>query len=171
MKFQNPEINIDELPRAEESKLIPVDSRYYTVVTYNQVILWFVLFVATLIVIILNEELRTLTGALIALAIFGILCFLHFRLTYLSFKNKAYAIREHDLIYQTGWLNKSFHVIPYSRIQHCSVDAGVFERDLGISKLKVYTAGSDDSDIIIPGLVPENAASLREFILTKSLQG
>jgi membrane protein YdbS with pleckstrin-like domain len=117
---------------------------------------------------ILNSEFHSWMMVGITFLIFSTLCFLHFRLTYLTFKNKAYAIREHDILYQTGWLRKSLHVCPYNRIQHCSVDAGVFERNLGISKLKIYTAGGDASDIVIPGLTPEEANNMRELIIQKN---
>lgn len=170
MQFTNPDIDITELPRAEESKLVPVDERYYTVVTYQQVVYWSILFVITLVVMILNTEFHSWMMAGITFFVFGTLCFFHFRLSYLDFKNKAYAIREHDILYQTGWLRKSLHVCPYNRIQHCSVDAGVFERNLGISKLRIFTAGGTDSDIVIPGLRPEEANSLRELIIRKNQQ-
>lgn len=170
MLFSNPDIEISELPKAEESKLVPIDERYYTVVTYNQVLYWCVFFVITLVVMILNSEFHSWMMIGITLFVFAALCFLSFRLTFLSFKNKAYAIREHDIMYQTGWLRKSLHVCPYNRIQHCSVDAGVFERNLGISKLKIYTAGGNDSDIVIPGLTPQEANSLRELIIQKNPQ-
>lgn len=168
MQFSNSEIDISALPKAEDSKLIAVDERYYTVVTYYQVIYWIILFVATLVVMILNKEFHSWIMGCSTLLVFAMLCFLHFRLTFLNFKNKAYAIRDHDILYQTGWLKKSLHVCPYNRIQHCSVDAGVFERNLGISKLKIYSAGGNDSDIVIPGLTPERANSMRELIIRKN---
>jgi len=170
MQFSNPDIDISELPKAEESKLVLVDERYYTVVSYNQVLYWCIFFLITLIVMIVNREFHSWMIAGITLLGFAVLCFLNFRLTYLAFKNKAYAIREHDILYQTGWLRKSLHVCPYNRIQHCSVDAGVFERNLGISKLRIFTAGGNDTDIIIPGLRPEEAHSLRELIIRKNQQ-
>ena len=170
MQFSNPEIVISTLPKVEETRLVPVDERYYTVLSYNLVVYWIVFFVATLVVMILNREFHSWMMAGITLFVFATLCFLHFRLTYLTFKNKAYAIREHDILYQTGWLRKSLHVCPYNRIQHCSVDAGVFERNLGITKLKIYSAGGNDSDIVIPGLTPEQANSMRELIIQKNQQ-
>jgi membrane protein YdbS with pleckstrin-like domain len=170
MQFSNSELDITTLPKAEDANLIPIDERYYTVVSYYQVFYWFIIFIGALIVAILNEEFHSWTMAGITLAVYSILCFLNFRLSYLNFKNKAYAIREHDILYQTGWLNKSLHVCPFNRIQHCSVDAGVFERDLGISKLKIYSAGGNDSDIVIPGLSQEQANDMRDLIILKNQQ-
>ncbi len=169
MQFLNSEIDITGLPKAEEITLIPIDERYYTVVSYIQVAYWCVLFLITLIVMILNSEFHSWMVSGITLLVFAALCFLNFRLTYLAFKNKAYAIREHDILYQTGWLRKSLHVCPYNRIQHCSIDAGIFERNLGICKLRIFTAGGNDTDITIPGLKPEGANSLRELIIRKNL--
>jgi membrane protein YdbS with pleckstrin-like domain len=170
MQFSNTELDISSLPKAEETHLNPIAEQYYTVITYYKIFYWFVLFLITLIVAILNEEFHSWMMAGITTAAFTIICFLNFRLAFLNFKNKAYAIREHDILYQTGWLNKSLHVCPFNRIQHCSVDAGVFERDLGISKLKIYSAGSNDSDIVIPGLTLEQANNMRDLIILKNQQ-
>jgi membrane protein YdbS with pleckstrin-like domain len=170
MQFSNSELDISSLPKAEEARLIPVAEQYYTVITYYKIFYWFVLFLITLIVAILNEEFHSWMMAGITTAAFTLICFLNFRLAFLNFKNKAYAIREHDILYQTGWLNKSLHICPFNRIQHCSVDAGVFERDLGISKLKIYSAGGNDSDIVIPGLTHEQANNMRDLIILKNQQ-
>lgn len=169
MQFNNPELEIDSLPKAEDCELTAIDPRYYTVITYSQVVLWIALFILSILIIILNEELRSWSAAGWILAMFGICCFSHFRVSYLSYRNKAYAVRQHDIMYQTGWLKKSLHVIPYSRIQHCSIDAGVFERNLGIAKLRIYTAGGDDSDLAIPGLEPGEAAKIRELIIGRNI--
>ncbi|MES2874713.1 MAG: PH domain-containing protein [Bacteroidota bacterium] len=170
MQFSNPEIDITDLPKAEESTLVPVDERYYTVVSYRQVAYWCIFFLITLVVMIIYKEFHSWMMAGITLFVFAVICTLNFRLTYLAFKNKAYAIREHDILYQTGWLRKSLHVCPFNRIQHCSVDAGVFERNLGISKLRIFTAGANNSDIVIPGLRTEDADNLRELISRKNQQ-
>jgi membrane protein YdbS with pleckstrin-like domain len=170
MEFSNTEIDISTLPKAEETNLIPIDERYYTVITYYRVFYWFVLFLITLIAVILNSQFHSWLMAGIISAVFAFLCFLNFRLSYLSFKNKAYAIREHDILYQTGWINKSLHVCPFNRIQHCTVNAGVFERDLGISKLKIYSAGTTGSDIEVPGLTQEEANTMRDLIMLKNKQ-
>lgn len=170
MKFLNSDIDISTLPKAETVKLIPIDGRYYTVLIYYQVVYFTIYFIAMLITMILNSEFHSFFVAGLTVALFTLICYLSFKLIYLNFKNKAYAIREHDIIYQTGWWRKSLHVCPFNRIQHCSIDAGVFERNLGISKLKIYSAGMSNSDIAIPGLTLEDANNLRELIIQKIKQ-
>ena len=167
MEFSNPELNMVNLPKAEDASLIPVDEQYYTVILYNKILIWFILFIILLVVMILIDDFHSFTAAGISIAIFSLLGFLSFRLSYLSFKNTAFAVREHDILFQTGWLIKSLHVCPFNRIQHCSVDAGVFERNLGIAKLKIYSAGGSDTDIVIPGLQLQEAQALRELIISK----
>lgn len=168
MEFSNPELNLADLPKAEDTGLIPVDERYYTVILYNKVLIWFILFFCLLVIMILNDEFHSYAAAGITILIYSLLAFLSFRLSYLSFKNNAFAVREHDILFQKGWLIKSLHVCPFVRIQHCSVDAGVFERNLGIAKLKIYSSGGNNTDIVIPGLRLEEAQALRELIISKS---
>ncbi|MEJ7692954.1 PH domain-containing protein [Daejeonella sp.] len=167
MEFSNPELNMANLPRAEEAGLLPVDERYYTVLLYNNVLIWSIFFFILLVIMVINEEFHSYVAAGITFSIYSLLCFLSFRLNYLSFKNTAFAVREYDILYQKGWLIKSLHVCPFIRIQHCSVDAGVFERNLGIAKLKIYSSGGNNTDIVIPGLKLEEAQALRELIISK----
>ncbi|WP_350340360.1 PH domain-containing protein [Paraflavitalea speifideaquila] len=47
-----------------------------------------------------------------------------------AFSNKAYAIREKDVIYRSGWIIQSTHTCPFNRIQHSAVTIGPFEKDL-----------------------------------------
>ncbi|MEJ7911605.1 MAG: PH domain-containing protein [Chitinophagaceae bacterium] len=79
----------------------------------------------------------------------------------------AYALREHDVIYQKGWLVKSTKVCPFNRVQNCSIQSGPLERRWGLASLVLYTAGSEGADMRIPGLLQNDAESLRQFILSK----
>ena len=168
MAFSNEVIPIELLPRAEETPLIPIDKQYFKVVILHQLIFWVVIASGLAIALLMFEKLQTLVwvSAIVALLIVSI--FASFRLAYLSFLNKAFAVREHDIIYQDGWLVKSLHVFPFNRIQHCSVNSGVFERKLGLSTLKLYTAGGNESNIVIPGLTLEESSALRELIIERN---
>jgi membrane protein YdbS with pleckstrin-like domain len=84
-----------------------------------------------------------------------------------SFKRKAYAIREKDVLYRTGFIIRTLHVCPFNRIQHCSVHAGPIERQYGLASISLFTSGSEGSDLRIPGLTEGTAANIREFIMQK----
>jgi len=84
-----------------------------------------------------------------------------------GFKHKAYALRQHDILYKRGYIWRSQTVIPFNRVQHCEVDQGPLERLFDISTLKVFTAGGSSSDLSIPGLRIETANSLKDLIMRK----
>jgi len=84
-----------------------------------------------------------------------------------GFKHKAYALRQHDILYKRGYIWRSQTVIPFNRVQHCEVDQGPLERLFDISSLKVFTAGGSSSDLSIPGLRLETAQSLKDLIMRK----
>ncbi|MGO3708377.1 MAG: PH domain-containing protein [Mesonia hippocampi] len=76
----------------------------------------------------------------------------------------AYAIREKDIAYRRGyWVTKTT-LIPFNRVQHVSIVQGVFDKLLGISTLKIFTAGGQGSDISIPGLDLALAVKLKEAV-------
>lgn len=168
MLFTNPSIPIDQLPRAAALEMKPVDPRYLRVLLIYRVLTWFAVLAAGIAAIYFfpkwRQEWIMITGGVTWL-LFAIL---GFWLTILSFRYKAYALREHDVIYRSGWLMQSVRVCPFNRIQHCSVDSGVIERRYGLSSLSVYTAGGAEADMKLPGLPKDVAENMRDFILSKT---
>lgn len=78
---------------------------------------------------------------------------------------KQYALREHDLNYQSGLIFRSFVSQPILRIQHIEIKRGPIERRAGMATLQVFSAGGISYTFNIPGLIYENAVELRQFIL------
>ncbi|RZK45425.1 MAG: hypothetical protein EOO94_04405 [Pedobacter sp.] len=167
MEFSNVSIDIEQLPKAEEVDLQPIDARYWKVILYTRLMIWGICFLAAGTLVYFIDEMHN-TRTIVSITAGAILFATgNFVLGYLSFKNKSFAVREHDILYQTGWFITSLHVCPFNRIQHCSLDSGVFERKFGLSKLNIYSAGGDDSDIEIQGLTTTQAAELRDLIIAK----
>lgn len=73
----------------------------------------------------------------------------------------GYAEREDDLLVRHGILWRSLSVVPYGRMQYVDVDAGPLQRIFGVATVQLHTA-SADTDAKIPGLVPQEAARLRD---------
>jgi len=61
------------------------------------------------------------------------------------------------------WHKESF--IPRSRIQHTDVNQGPIGRHFGIASLKVFTAGTQLSELEVPGLAHGDALTLRDQLL------
>ncbi|WP_226006495.1 PH domain-containing protein [Natrinema salinisoli] len=54
--------------------------------------------------------------------------------------------------------------VPFVRVQHVDTQFGPVERLLGLSSVVVYTAGTRNADVRIPGLTPERARRLQETL-------
>ncbi|WP_247728739.1 PH domain-containing protein [Halovivax limisalsi] len=54
--------------------------------------------------------------------------------------------------------------VPFVRVQHVDTQFGPLERLLGLSSVVVYTAGSRNADVRIPGLRPERARELQDTL-------
>ena len=78
---------------------------------------------------------------------------------------KQYALREHDLNYQSGLIFRSMLSQPILRIQHIEIKRGPIERKAGLATLQVFSAGGVSHTFNIPGLEHDKAISLRQFIL------
>jgi len=88
-------------------------------------------------------------------------------LLYRGFRRKQYALRTHDLTYQRGLIRFTVTSIPFNRVQHCEVGQGALERLFELAHLKVYTAGGSSSDLTIPGLPPERASRIKDYVLAR----
>jgi membrane protein YdbS with pleckstrin-like domain len=73
----------------------------------------------------------------------------------------GYAERDDDLLVRRGVLFRKLVVVPYGRMQLVDVTAGPLDRHYGIARVQLHTAAAT-SDAVIPGLLPEEAARLRE---------
>ncbi|WP_254523618.1 PH domain-containing protein [Natrinema caseinilyticum] len=54
--------------------------------------------------------------------------------------------------------------VPFVRVQHVDTQFGPIERVLGLSSVVVYTAGSRNADVRIPGLTPSRSRKLQDTL-------
>ncbi len=73
----------------------------------------------------------------------------------------GYSEREDDLLVVSGILVRRLVIVPYGRMQMVDLRAGPIERWLGIATVQLHTAAAT-TDATIPGLVPREAAGLRD---------
>ncbi|WP_306058114.1 PH domain-containing protein [Natronococcus wangiae] len=86
----------------------------------------------------------------------------------------AYAIRlyqvwqfelQPDALYlERGVVTFVETAVPFVRVQHVDTQFGPVERALGLSSVVVYTAGSRNADVRIPGLRPNRARDLQDTL-------
>ncbi len=167
MSFINSEIDVSTLPAAEMMALQPVDKHYLSLLRLKWLISSLFVMLAVALLIFFVEEIRSLWWW--PSILFLVVAFTSFRYLVLqkSFTFIAYAVRQHDVTFQKGWLVRQSKTCPYNRVQNCSIESGLLERRWQLASLVLYTAGSDGADMRIPGLQQHEAEELRQFILSK----
>jgi uncharacterized protein len=167
MEFSNLAIDPATLPKAEEASLQGIEPAYWRVLQLQWLITSLVVLAAGAVAIYFIKKLHSGFFISLALGAWLLLAVVQYFISRRSFSRKGYAVREKDVLYRTGWIIRSLHVCPFNRIQHCSVHSGPLERRYGLASLTLFTAGSEGSDLTIPGLTEEKASALREFIMQK----
>ena len=77
---------------------------------------------------------------------------------------RGYLVREHDVVYRSGWWSRTVVAVPFSRIQHSEIQQGPLGRWLGYCTLKLYTAGAAGANLEIPGLSMDTARNIRRLL-------
>ncbi len=77
-----------------------------------------------------------------------------------------YRLTDTELIIAFGVLVKVERWLPRTRIQHVDIVGGPIERALGLRQLVIYTAGTREADVTVPGLPQATAESLRDDLLS-----
>lgn len=168
MNFTNEQVDIENIPRISSVVFQGLEDRYFKVLIYRRIIITLV-FVLIIVgnYIVRPFEIPSFIYPL-SLTLLAIYTVLGFTATIFGFKHKAYALREKDIIYRSGWLWKEMTTAPFNRVQHVRIDQGLIERQFNLSKLIIFTAGGSSSDVSIPGIHPDTANDIKEFIVNKT---
>jgi uncharacterized protein len=167
MIFTNTEVDITALPVAESVDLKRVHPKYLRLLRIEWAITALILAAIAGALIYFNPALRATYGWTFVAGGALVLMGIYLLLIEKRFPHMAYAVRDHDILYQSGWIVRTLKACPFNRVQNCSVRSGPLERQASLATLVLFTAGSEGADLRIPGLLQEEAESLRQFILTK----
>lgn len=160
--FSNRQLWQQDLPSAEEVDLQQLDSRYKKILWINIALQALIFLITTAIIFIVFFGIK----------ISGLIVFIPFivwlavrLLTFKKvFQRKQYALREHDLIYQSGLIFTHRQIVPHNRIQHISIQESWLARQFGLAALTAFTTGGAVS---IPGLDKKDALRIEAFMLSK----
>lgn len=167
--FQNSLVDIDALPQIENLEFVPIDRNYLKVSLISRILIISIGAIAAFLFVYFNEEIGYDVFPIIG-SIYGVLMTTSITLLRMAFKKKKYALREKDIIYTKGLIWSVRTSIPFNRIQHAEIKQGPLERKFNLSSLKVFTAGGQSSDLVIPGLPSEKAQQLKDFVLGKTAE-
>ncbi|GAB3722267.1 PH domain-containing protein [Flavobacterium koreense] len=166
-EFTNEVIDTKQLPRYEEVQLTPLHPKYLKVVLINSSLFIAVLVIGYFLLLIFDKEnISPKFSIQLAIAVV-VVSILKLFFSILGFKKKAYAFRNHDVIYRSGIISTNTMVIPYNRVQHVALHEGFVSRIFGLAKVEIFTAGGSSSDLEIPGIEKEEAENIKQLLMGK----
>ena len=168
-RFENLQIQVDDLPQVEEIDFKPIDKDYLKVMLIGSSIFFVLLGIGIFCLIYFSDDMDPNTPVYTGIPWFFLFA-LNLSFTALAFKKRKYALRAKDIIYTKGLIWSVRTAIPFNRIQHAELKQGPIDRKFGLSSLKVFTAGGQSSDLVIPGLPSDQAQQLKDFVLGKTAE-
>jgi uncharacterized protein len=150
-------------PPAREPDLLPLDPAVRNVWRAHAALLWGPLALGVLILEVATVfrpigpfpfalTLVALAGAALAVGVAPVVRYRYWR----------HAATEEALFAERGWFTRVRTVVPLRRVQHLDVAESVFEREAGLARLVVHTAGTRNNTVVVPGLRRERAVALRD---------
>lgn len=163
MAFVNSQIDMAELPTADEIDLQPMAESYQTEVKSQQFIIWLPLLLASTIPALVTQVifLWALPVLISLLAVF----ISQFMIR--KARVKGVALREFDVVYRSGLFWQKTVIVAFSRVQHVEVSSGPLQRKFGLATLKFFTAGGKSVDLKVDGLSAERAEQMRGYIANR----
>ena len=166
---KNEVVQVDQLPSYNLEQITILDKSWKTIRGIHSVGFYFLM--ATCIFGFGLLALPTQLELFLFLLLFPVtLCLINIWLIHKQYQVEGYIIREKDIYFQQGFFWTKRMVIPFNRIQHASVHQGPLERSFKLSKLRIFTAGGQSSDLTIPGLQNDEALQIKAFISEQTAQ-
>lgn len=81
------------------------------------------------------------------------------------YNRTSYALDAGGLRIRRGMIWRSETCVPRSRVQHTDINRGPLDRRLGLTTLKVFTAGTRLASVSLDGLPAERAEELRDALV------
>ncbi|HEX5112212.1 MAG TPA: PH domain-containing protein [Saprospiraceae bacterium] len=164
--FSNAQVDLSGLPQVDKLEVIRLEPTYKMVRYIQSALVGMGIITLAFFVVMFAPNFRNIPLFLSIIA----LCIWNIIYHGISFQYMGYAIREKDITYQSGWLWKSMTTVPFNRVQHCDIKQGLLDRQFGLARLTIYTAGGQHTEVLIPGLLPDTAEKLKTFILHSTEQ-
>lgn len=139
------------IPKSEDVQFEKLDPAYKKVSIYITTIIFAVILIAYLIVGIFVDVLYQFPWIVLFVVVWSVLTGLFILLAVKGYEYEGFAVREKDILFQSGIFFRSTLIIPFNRVQHCEIEHGPIDRMFGLAELSLFTAGGSASDLSIPG--------------------
>ncbi|MBN2635874.1 MAG: PH domain-containing protein, partial [Prolixibacteraceae bacterium] len=155
--FTNSVILPENLPEVNGKEFTGLNRKYLRILMVRIIIFFLFMAGGLAAILILNEGIPHKLVGMSGGAAIILISAISFTITMLGFPRKGYLVREQDISFQKGLITYKLTTVPFNRIQHVEVNQGVLSKLLGLSSVKIYTAGGSYSDLSIPGLPTTDA--------------
>jgi hypothetical protein len=166
--FSNVQLSIEQLTPLHSLQLESVATRYLLLRQGVNAVFFTVLLFVTLALLLqpwwqVPAELQQAMGhGLWAIPLLAVVRALY---RWQADKHKYFALREHDISYQSGIFFQKIITQPVVRVQHIELKQGPLERKAALARLQLFSAGGAMHTFEIPGLHLEQAQRIRQFVL------
>lgn len=82
----------------------------------------------------------------------------------IRYKYFKFELLDKEMFIEQGPFTRVKTIVPLRRIQHLDVSQNILEREFELGKLIVYTAGTQNNKVELPGLAFEEAEALRATV-------
>ncbi len=168
MNFTNSLIDPDELPAIETVVFSPLEKDYLTVERISMAIGMGILLVIGLAFFLSIDQIQDPVKISLATVAYALFVTINVVAVHINYKYSGYALRQKDMLYRNGWLQRKTRIVLINRIQHVSVQSGPLERRFGLASVSVYTAGSAAADFTIKGIKEETAKKIKAWVSTET---
>jgi len=163
MAFVNLQVDMTDLPVADELVMEPMAPAYEREVKVQQLIIWLPLLIISFVPFLLGQFIFLLLVPVVMLLLATIIS----RLVIKKSQVKGIALREFDIAYRSGLFWRKTVIVAFDRVQHVEVSSGPLQRKFGLASVKFFTAGGSSVDLKVDGLTAERAEQMRTFIAAK----
>jgi membrane protein YdbS with pleckstrin-like domain len=163
MGFVNLQVDMTDLPVADELVMEPMAPAYEREVKTQQLIIWLPLLIISFVPFLLGQFIFLLLVPVVMLLLATIIS----RLVIKKSQVKGIALREFDVAYRSGLFWRKTVIVAFNRVQHVEVSSGPLQRKFGLASVKFFTAGGSSVDLRVDGLTAERAEQMRTFIAAK----
>lgn len=169
-QMENTQVDINELQAYRQIEFEPIAAKYFVLVALRTAVFFVMASAAMLLIGTFNAvpliKISYICGGLLTLLS------IYLFITKQTFKYRGIAVREHDVIFRTGFINITETLVPYKRVQHVKLKRGFIERSFGLSQLLVFTASGAAHNLSISGLEADKAEKIKTYIIDRfDIQG
>ena len=163
--FQNPEVDLDQLPGADDLDWQHLHPQYARRIRVQILIGAAIVSVA---IALLNLVPNIPSSPFLVLyTLLAIVTALLLAWPGLSIPRQGFVLRDKDILFRKGVFWQSVTAVPFNRIQHVESSSAPLDRKFDLATLQLFTAGGSSGDLKIDGLDQGVAEELRVFILGK----